>query len=229
MSRVEAFVTRIKIESSDQSPFLRADQGIKVTSKLQKSKDQERVAPIWPFSRQKKFEQSRGFEGTIKQSSTLFADQKSWSRSQMLQQATVTTLAPLNIACVQETVNNIYLYLYETWTHTEYGHIYLAGPPHVDPEVAPTNQMSRQTKAQVALQGRGRARSQPHHPAMKRREKWQNQVSTSLTFVREVMTYLLSLLIASWRRWGSRPKIEEWGDRSIVLWNPPSTHTHKTN
>ena len=32
---------------------------------------------------------------------------------------------------------------------------------------------------------------------MKRREKWQNQVSTSLTFVREVMTYLLSLLIAS--------------------------------
>ena len=40
------FVTGIKIESSEQSPFLRADQGIKVTSKLQKSKNQEHAAPI---------------------------------------------------------------------------------------------------------------------------------------------------------------------------------------
>ena len=45
MSHVEAFATRIKIESSDQSPF-GADQGIKVASKLQKAKDQERVCPI---------------------------------------------------------------------------------------------------------------------------------------------------------------------------------------
>ena len=44
MSHVEAFATRIKIESSDQSPF-GADQGIKVASKLQKAKDQERVCP----------------------------------------------------------------------------------------------------------------------------------------------------------------------------------------
>ena len=63
------FVTGIKIESSEQSPFLRADQGIKVTSKLQKSKNQEQAAPIWPLTYK------------IKQSSTLFADQKSWSRS----------------------------------------------------------------------------------------------------------------------------------------------------
>ena len=31
-------------------PFLRADQAIKVTSELWKSKDQERVAPIWPLT-----------------------------------------------------------------------------------------------------------------------------------------------------------------------------------
>ena len=37
MSRVEAFATRIKIESSDQNPFGGADQGIKVTSELLKS------------------------------------------------------------------------------------------------------------------------------------------------------------------------------------------------
>ena len=34
MSCVKVFVTRIKIESRDQSPFLRADQGMKVTSEL---------------------------------------------------------------------------------------------------------------------------------------------------------------------------------------------------
>ena len=36
MSCVEAFVTEIKIESSDQSPFLEADQEFKVTSELLK-------------------------------------------------------------------------------------------------------------------------------------------------------------------------------------------------
>ena len=46
MSRVEAFVTRIKIESNNQSSFWRADQGIKVTSELRNTKDQEGTAPI---------------------------------------------------------------------------------------------------------------------------------------------------------------------------------------
>ena len=49
MPRVEAFATGIKIESSDQSPFLEADQGIKVASKLLKSTDQEWAAAIWPL------------------------------------------------------------------------------------------------------------------------------------------------------------------------------------
>ena len=43
MSCVEAFATRIKIESSDQSLFWGADQGIKVTSKL-RSKNLPAVA-----------------------------------------------------------------------------------------------------------------------------------------------------------------------------------------
>ena len=72
MSHVELFSTRIKIESSDQSPFLRADQAIKVTSKLWKSKDQECMAPNWPLSC-KEIKWSGAFKGTIKWSSTLFA------------------------------------------------------------------------------------------------------------------------------------------------------------
>ena len=39
MSHVEVFETGIKIESSDQSPFGGADQGIKVTSGLLKIKN----------------------------------------------------------------------------------------------------------------------------------------------------------------------------------------------
>jgi len=35
MSSIETFATRIKIESAEQGCFLRADQGIKVTSELQ--------------------------------------------------------------------------------------------------------------------------------------------------------------------------------------------------
>ena len=50
MCCVETFVTGIKIESSEQSPFLRADQEIKVAPKLQKSKDQEHATPIWPLT-----------------------------------------------------------------------------------------------------------------------------------------------------------------------------------
>ena len=41
MSCVKAFATRIKIESSNQSPFESWSQGIKATSELQKSKDQD--------------------------------------------------------------------------------------------------------------------------------------------------------------------------------------------
>ena len=43
MSHVEAFVTGIKIKSSNQSPFWRL---IKVTSELLKSMDQEHTAAI---------------------------------------------------------------------------------------------------------------------------------------------------------------------------------------
>ena len=41
MSPVEAFATEIKIESSDQSPFWGTNQGIKATSKLLKTNNQE--------------------------------------------------------------------------------------------------------------------------------------------------------------------------------------------
>ena len=54
MSRVEAFVTGIKIESSNQSAFWEL---IKVTSKLWKSKDQKRAAPIWPLTCKKSSDQ----------------------------------------------------------------------------------------------------------------------------------------------------------------------------
>ena len=64
MSRVEAFVTGIKIESSDQSPFGGANQGIKVTSELLKInnqqskinnqqstiKNQECTTAMWPLT-----------------------------------------------------------------------------------------------------------------------------------------------------------------------------------
>jgi len=45
MSHVEAFAAEIKIKSSNQAT-LRPNQGIKVTSKLRKSKDQEWMAAI---------------------------------------------------------------------------------------------------------------------------------------------------------------------------------------
>ena len=50
--------------------FLRANQGIKVVSELQKSKDQECMASIWPFT--VKIKQSRALEEMIKQ--PLFID-----------------------------------------------------------------------------------------------------------------------------------------------------------
>ena len=49
ISCVEVFATRIKIKSSNQSPFW-ADPGMKVTSEPQKSMDQEGVATIWPLN-----------------------------------------------------------------------------------------------------------------------------------------------------------------------------------
>ena len=45
MSRVEAFAIGVKINQVIKS-FLRADQGIKVASELQKSKNQERAVAI---------------------------------------------------------------------------------------------------------------------------------------------------------------------------------------
>ena len=46
MSCVEACVSGIKFASSDPKPFLGADEGIKVTSEVLKSTDQECVAAI---------------------------------------------------------------------------------------------------------------------------------------------------------------------------------------
>ena len=46
MSCVEVFATEIRIESSDQSPFLGGDQGIKVISELLKLKNQQCMATI---------------------------------------------------------------------------------------------------------------------------------------------------------------------------------------
>ena len=108
MSRVETFVTRIKIESSDQSPFwglikglvprpwvqecesgvlrgsLGSRLGIKVTSELLKSMDREHTAAIWPVTLWKSSAQDPQKE-TIRQLRTLFADQKTWYWSQMLE------------------------------------------------------------------------------------------------------------------------------------------------
>ena len=46
MSYVELFATKIKIESSDHSPFMGVDQGVKKGFKLLESTDQEHVAAI---------------------------------------------------------------------------------------------------------------------------------------------------------------------------------------
>ena len=83
MSRVEAFATRIKIQSSDQSPFWEPIKGSRLPpncdNQMIKNRDSDSTFKI---------KQSRAFEGMIKWSSTLFAYQRSWSWSQMLQQAT---------------------------------------------------------------------------------------------------------------------------------------------
>ena len=75
MSRVEVFATEIKTESSDQKAFFGGgtNQGIKVTSKLLKSMDQECTAAIWPLTLKIKW--STALKGAIKWSSTLFGDQ----------------------------------------------------------------------------------------------------------------------------------------------------------
>ena len=84
MSHVEAFATRIKTESSDQSPFWGANQGIKETSELLKSMDQEHTAAIWPLTLWKSSAQEPQ-KGKIKWLSTLSADQKPWSWLQTLE------------------------------------------------------------------------------------------------------------------------------------------------
>ena len=68
--RVEVFATEIRIESSDQTPF---QCWSKARSPLN-CKNQECVAAFWPLTRKKS-----ALKGTIKRSSTLLADQKSWS------------------------------------------------------------------------------------------------------------------------------------------------------
>ena len=75
--------------------FLGADQGIKVifrTAKIKKSRTRgcNMTFDPWKLS-------DRERQGTIKRSNTLFADQKAWSRSQTLQQATYKWL-PLGVA-----------------------------------------------------------------------------------------------------------------------------------
>ena len=97
MSRVEAFATAIKIESSDQSPFGGPIKGSRWPPNCYKStiKNALLQSDLWPL----KIKRSRASEGTIKRSSILFADQKIWSRSQTLLQVTYKWL-PLVIGSV---------------------------------------------------------------------------------------------------------------------------------
>ena len=78
MSCVEAFATGIKIESSDQSPFggWSRNQGDLQTAKNQQWRTHGYNLTFDPWSNQEPQ------KGMIKQSSTLFADQKTWSQSQ---------------------------------------------------------------------------------------------------------------------------------------------------
>ena len=80
-------------------PFWRANQGIKVTSKLLKSTDQECVAAVWPLTHCEWSDQEPQ-KGTIKQSSTFLADQNLWSRSRTLQQAACKWLPLARAACL---------------------------------------------------------------------------------------------------------------------------------
>ena len=97
MSHVEVFVTGIKIESSDQSPFWGL---IKVTSSLvsrplirlgdlctAKSTDQEHRAAIWPQPFESAQEPQKG---TVKWLNTV-SDQKPWSQLQSVNMQHVTT------------------------------------------------------------------------------------------------------------------------------------------
>ena len=83
MSRVEAFATRIKIESSDQSPFLRADQRIKITFWTAKIKESKMCTCNLAFDPQK-IKQSKVLERTIQWSSTFYFQSnksRSWSQN----------------------------------------------------------------------------------------------------------------------------------------------------
>ena len=75
-------------------PFVRADQGIKLTSKLQKSTDQECTAAIWLLAHWKSSDQEL-------QKHT-FAEQKSWSQLQALLQVTLVT-TPFVLRILSET------------------------------------------------------------------------------------------------------------------------------
>ena len=94
MSCVEAFATGIKIESSDQSPLggQSRDQGDLQTAKNQRSRTCSSNVTFDPW----KSSDQEPQKGTIKRSSTLFADHKTWSRSQTLLQAAYKWL-PLDL------------------------------------------------------------------------------------------------------------------------------------
>ena len=130
MSRVEAFVTRIKIEPSDQSPFWELIKG----SRSPPNCKNQRIKNAWlQFDLlvvKKKFNQSRGFEGTIKQSSTLFGDQQSWSHSQMLQQATYKwPPSPHLILCTGNYKQQISLPVWDLNTYWIWAHLFGRSSP----------------------------------------------------------------------------------------------------
>ena len=72
-------------------PFWGADQEIKVTSKLLKVNNQDRAAAMWPLTLENQAIKSLRRE----RSSTLFADQRTWSQLPTLLQATYKWLYPL--------------------------------------------------------------------------------------------------------------------------------------
>ena len=96
MSCVEVFVTGIKIESSDQSPLggRSRDQSDLWTTKNQQSRMHDYNVTIDPWKSTNQELQ----KGTIMWSSTLFANQKTWSWSQTLLQATCKWLPLVSLA-----------------------------------------------------------------------------------------------------------------------------------
>ena len=96
MSCVEVFATRIKIEYQAIKALFESrsrDQGHLQTVKIKGS----RMQGYNLIYGQLKIKQSRASEGTIKRSSTIFGDKKSWSWSQTLQQVTYKWLSLVSL------------------------------------------------------------------------------------------------------------------------------------